>query len=85
MADNKKYDVIIIGAGPAGLAALKGTGEIEFLDIAIDGDDVAINLNNEPVPTNPFVSTFIRNTVVGMVSSLKGVSNTQKIDVSIRW
>ena len=65
------------------LAALKGTGEIEFLDIAIDGDEVAINLNNEPVPTNPFVSTFIRNTVVGMVSSLKGVSNTQKIDISI--
>ena len=66
------------------LAALKGTGEIKFLDIAIDGDEIRINLNNDPVPTNPFVSTFIRNTMVGMVSSLKGVSDTQKIEISIK-
>ena len=66
------------------LAALKGTGEIEFLDIAIDSDEISLNLNNDPVPMNPFVSTFIRNTMVGMVSSLKGVSDTHKIDISIK-
>ncbi len=65
------------------LAALKGTGEMEFLDIAIDGDEVKISLNSDPVPINPFVGTFIRNTVVGMVSSLKGVSDTYKVDISI--
>ncbi len=65
------------------LAALEGTGEIEILDVSIEGDEVKINLNNALVPTNPFASKIIRNTIVGMVSSLKGVNEINKVKISI--
>ena len=66
------------------LAALEGAGEIEILDVFIEGDEVKINLNNALVPTNPFASKIIRNTIVGMVSSLKGVNKINKVKISIR-
>jgi hypothetical protein len=66
------------------IAALRGTGEIESLDVSILGDTVTIDLNNAAVPTNPFVNTITRNTIVGMVSSLKGVVDIDRIQLSIR-
>jgi len=66
------------------LAALQGTGEIESLDDFIEGDKVTINLNNAVVSINPFVNKIIQNTIVGMVSSLKGVSKINKMTISIR-
>jgi len=66
------------------LAGLKGTGEIESLDVSIEGDKVIINLNNAVVPINPFVNKIIRSTIVGMVSSLKGVSEINRVNISTR-
>ncbi len=66
------------------LEALEGTTEIENLELSIDGDKVAINLNNAVILTNPFVSKIIRNTIVGMVSSLKGVNETDRTKIHIR-
>ena len=66
------------------VGALRGTGEIESLDVSIVGDKVTIDLNNAAVPTNPFVNTITRNTIVGMVSSLKEVSNIDRMNLSIR-
>ena len=45
------------------IAGLKGTGEIEILDISIDADEVNINLNNDIIPVNLFASKIIRNTI----------------------
>jgi hypothetical protein len=36
------------------------------------------------VPINPFVSEITRNVITGMVSSLKGVRETNRINISIR-
>lgn len=66
------------------MAALEGTGEIESLELSIDGDKVTINLNSALVPTNPFVNKIIRNTIAGMVSSLKGVNEINRMNLSIR-
>lgn len=66
------------------IAALRGTGEIESLDVSILGDTVTINLNNAVVPVNPFVNRITKNTIVAMVSSLKGVSNIDRMNLSIR-
>ena len=66
------------------LASLKGTGQIQSVNLSIKGDEVDIILNNAPVPGNPFVNKIVRNTVVGMVSSLKGVSEINKLEISIR-
>lgn len=66
------------------LAALEGTGETKTLEVAIEGDKVTINLNNALVPVNTFVSKIIKNTICGMVSSLKGVDGIEKIKINIR-
>lgn len=65
------------------LEALESTGQIKSLDVSIEGDKVTINLNNALVPINPFVTKIIRNTITGMVSSLKGVSEIQRMNIRI--
>jgi len=44
-----------------------------------------ITINNIEVPIQPFVSEIIRNTLLGMVSTLKGVSikGNEEIHVEI--
>jgi hypothetical protein len=66
------------------ISALEETGEIKILDISIEGDKVAINLNNAVVPINPFVNELVRNTIMGMIRSLKGVSEINRMNINIR-
>ena len=66
------------------LTSLKGTGEIQGVDLSIEGDQVSIVLNNDDVPINPFVTRIIHNTMVGVVSSLRGVGTIERMQVSIR-
>ena len=68
------------------LASLKGTGEIESLDLAIEGNEVTIKLSNAIVPIKGFPHAIIKNTIVGMVSPLKGVrkmNEINKVNISI--
>ncbi len=60
------------------LEALEGTGEINNLELVIEGGEVNIDLNHTAVPANPFVSSIIRNTMAGLVSSLKGVEGPMR-------
>lgn len=66
------------------VAALKGTGEIDTLDVTVDGGDVSVVLNGSAVPVNQFAGKIIRSTVIGMTSSLKGVDSPGKIQIAIR-
>ncbi|MEE8318101.1 MAG: hypothetical protein V3R92_02660 [Dehalococcoidales bacterium] len=66
------------------IAALKGTGEIVYLDVAIDRENVSVILNGADVPVNLFASKIIRNTLTGLVSSLKGVDVAEKIAIAIQ-
>jgi hypothetical protein len=65
-------------------AALEGTGEIETLEVDIEGDQVSFQLNSGLVPVNTFVSKIVRSTIVGMLSALKGVDRIDRVAVSIR-
>jgi molybdopterin-guanine dinucleotide biosynthesis protein B len=47
-------------------------------------DEIILFVNEEPIPLNPFVRSFISKTVLGMVSALKKVSQARSIDISIR-
>ncbi len=47
-------------------------------------DTVALFINEEPIPLNPFVRSIITRTLLGMVSALKKVSQATSIDISIR-
>ena len=77
----KDYIEHVVGAV---LAALRGTGPIENLELTIDKDkQVTINLNNAQVPISPFPNEIIGNTIKGMVSTLKGVSEIGTLNITI--
>ncbi len=65
------------------ITSLRGTAEIERIELAIDEDRVSIVRNNDAVPLNPFATRIIRSTILGMVSALKGVSSIKKMQVLI--
>jgi hypothetical protein len=60
------------------IESLEGTGEIKDLDLAINGDTLTINLNGAGIPVNEFVTKIFKSTILGMVSTLKGVSGEIK-------
>jgi hypothetical protein len=66
------------------LTSLRGTAEIQGIDLSIDGDRVSVLLNNEAVPLNPFAARIIRSTMLGMVSALKGVITIERMRVNIK-
>ncbi len=42
-----------------------------------------LTINGEKIELNGFVETFISQTVIGMVKSLRGVDNIETIDLKI--
>ena len=66
------------------LTSLRGTAEIQGIDLSIDGERVSVLLNNEAVPLNPFAARIILSTMLGMASSLKGVSTIERMRVNIK-
>jgi hypothetical protein len=66
------------------IGALKGTRPIKDLDILIDGNKANIELNGSVVPLNAFANKIVKDTVVGMVTSLKGVGDVKKVHIIIR-
>jgi hypothetical protein len=65
------------------LNALRGTCRIKNLDFSLEGDKVNIDLNGSSVQLNAFASKIVRNTVVGMVTSLKGVNEVKRLKIEI--
>ena len=45
--------------------------------------DVKLTINGSEVELNTFVSNFITYTIMGMVKSLRGVTDTQNISLEI--
>ncbi|HIP16085.1 MAG TPA: molybdopterin-guanine dinucleotide biosynthesis protein B [Methanothermococcus okinawensis] len=58
-------------------------GELNWKDCVLS-TDVELVVNGKTIPLNPFVSKIIKNTVVGLVSSLKGVEDTRDISIRIK-
>jgi len=67
------------------LASLKDTAEWESLKLAIDNEgQVTINLNSADVPLKYFPMEIIRSTILGMVSTLKGVeAEVNRLEITI--
>jgi len=69
------------------LAGLEGTGEfggIENAQVSVRGEAVNINVNNRTIQTNAFASRLVKSTLAGMLSSLKGVANTDTFGINIK-
>jgi len=67
-------------------AKLEGTADAIYCKS--ESDRVILKINDTMIPLNPFVRTFIDETVLGMVKSLKtdefGAENLNKIELLIR-
>jgi D-serine deaminase-like pyridoxal phosphate-dependent protein len=66
------------------LSSLKGTGEIQDVDLTVQGDRVSILLNHAEVSLTSFAARIIHDTLIGMISSLKGVSTVERMKISIK-
>jgi len=66
----------------------KIAGKPDAIQCKAESDQVILKINNHMIPLNPFVRTFINETVFGMVKSLKtnefGAKNFDKIELLIR-
>jgi hypothetical protein len=45
--------------------------------------DVQLKINSEEIELNKFVENFVSQTIIGMVKSLRGVSDINTIDLKI--
>ena len=57
-------------------------GELSWRDCVLS-TDVELVVDGRRIPLNPFVSKIVKNTVVGMISSLKGVRDPKNITIKI--
>ena len=66
------------------VSSLEGIGEINNIEVKVNGNDVTIYANGKSVPLKDFVVGIVKSTVRGMISSLKGVESTEKIYIGIQ-
>lgn len=57
---------------------------IEEKLIAPRGEDLALFIDGSHISLNRFAKKFIANTLIGMVSTLKGVEKVRSLEVSVR-
>ncbi len=54
-----------------------------FLFAPPTGPEISLTVNGQPVPLNRFVADFLRQSVMGMVSSLRGCAKTRQLTITI--
>jgi molybdopterin-guanine dinucleotide biosynthesis protein B len=47
-------------------------------------EKISIKINGKQIPLTEFPSDFIRNTIIGMLKSLKGVKDIKKVEINIQ-
>ncbi len=66
------------------VSSLKGTEDIESLELYLEQGDVRVIVNGNELPLTPFPNDIIASTLVGLVSSLKGVSKIDSLSISLK-
>ncbi len=70
----------VVGA----VSSLKGTENIQGLQLYLQSNDVRIIVNGNELPLTPFPKEIITNTMIGLVSPLKGVKKVDSLKINIR-
>jgi hypothetical protein len=65
------------------VASLKGTEDVQTLELRQEKGNVAITANGRDVPLTPFPNDVIRNTLTGLLSSLKGIDDMESVYISV--
>jgi molybdopterin-guanine dinucleotide biosynthesis protein B len=75
-----------IGVPCFGLDDMKGLADFierRFL-AARDEDDISLKVNGKEIPLKPFARGFLKNTIRGMLTSLKWCDSPKQIEIRIR-
>jgi ribosomal protein S9 len=62
---------------------LKGVDYIKKVEIHQEKGDVTIKVNGEEIPITPFPNEIINNTIMGMLSPLKGFDKVDQLDIIV--
>ncbi len=65
------------------VGALEATCPVETLTLESKGETVTMMLNGSPVAMNEFVYHIVRNTALGMVTSLRGIEKVETFSIRI--
>jgi len=82
IVSNQPFDVGVPCFDLDDMRGLADFIEGRFLKTKESGE-VSLRVNGKAVPLTTFVSDFVKNTVKGMVSALKGCQNAKRIEIHI--
>ena len=66
-----------------GVSSLKGTGNIQNLELNLERDDVKIIVNGNELPLTPFPKEIVSSTIIGLVSPLKGMDKVDSLKIKV--
>jgi hypothetical protein len=81
---NRFVEDLVARVSVAIVSALKGTGDMQELDIALTGEEVKVAVDGREIPLNPFTTEVIASTLRGLISPLKGVDGAAQVSVSVK-
>jgi molybdopterin-guanine dinucleotide biosynthesis protein B len=82
IVSNRKFNVGVPCFQLDDMKGLSNFIEKEFIKSRKE-KEIVLRVDGKPIPMTPFVKDFIRKTVKGMLSSLKGCKTSQRIEIRI--
>lgn len=66
-----------------GVSCLRGGEGVQDLELYLEGSDVHLIVNGGELPLSAFPRDIITGTIMGLVSSLKGVGKADKVQIRV--
>jgi molybdopterin-guanine dinucleotide biosynthesis protein B len=82
IVSNRKFNVGVPCFQPDDMKGLSNFIEKEFLKSKKE-KEIVLRVDGKPVPMTPFVKDFIRKTIKGMLSALRGCEKSKRIEIYI--
>ena len=70
----------VVGA----VSSLKGSGNIQGLELYLERGDVKLVVNSNELPLTPFPKEILTSTITGLVSSLKGMGKIDSLKINVQ-
>jgi len=56
---------------------------LEYIESNVRKDHVVVRVNNKKIPLSKFPEDMVKNTILGLISSLKGAGGLEEVEVKI--
>jgi hypothetical protein len=81
---NPFAEQFLAGTVVGAVSSLKGTEDIQDLELHMERGDVKLVVNGNEVPLTQFPKEVLTNTIIGLVSSLKGVDGIDSLKINVK-